>query len=152
MCKIVALTGATGAMGGEVLLSLMRSDKQISVRCIIYEAEKTIPKFVRKIFRKYRERIFAFKGDIARYEDCVKLLDGAEYLINCASIIPPKSDHNPQGTYLSNYIGTKNLVDAVIAGGNKVAFVHIATVALYGNRSMPHIWGRVGDPNISSDY
>lgn len=152
MCKIVALTGATGAMGGEVLLSLMRSDKQISVRCIIYEAEKTIPKFVRKIFKKYRERIFAFKGDIARYEDCVKLLDGAEYLINCASIIPPKSDHNPQGTYLSNYIGTKNLVDAVIAGGNKVAFVHIATVALYGNRSMPHIWGRVGDPIISSDY
>lgn len=152
MCKIVALTGATGAMGGEVLLSLMRSDKQISVRCIIYEAKKTIPKFVRKIFKKYRERIFAFKGDIARYEDCVKLLDGAEYLINCASIIPPKSDHNPQGTYLSNYIGTKNLVDAVIAGGNKVAFVHIATVALYGNRSMPHIWGRVGDPIISSDY
>lgn len=152
MKKVIALTGATGAMGGEALLNLMRSDKNLQVRCILFEAERKIPAFVKKTLRKYKDRIFAFKGDIARYEDCEKLLEGADYLIHCASLIPPKSDHNPIGTYLSNYIGTKNLVDAVIAGGNKIAFVHIATVAMYGNRSFPHVWGRVGDPMISSDY
>ena len=152
MKNVIALTGATGAMGGEVLLSLMRSPENFKVRCILFEAEKKIPAFVKKTLKKYKDRIFAFRGDIARFEDCEKLLDGADYLIHCASLIPPKSDHNPKGTYLSNFIGTKNLVDAVIAGGNKVAFVHVATVAMYGNRSYPHVWGRVGDPVISSDY
>jgi len=151
MEKIIALTGVTGAMGGEVLQSLMQLDG-IKVKCILYEAEKHVPKFVKKIIKKHRDRIATFKGDIARFEDCVKLIDGADYLINCAAIIPPKSDHDPDGTYLSNFVGTKNLVDAVKASEKEVAFVHIATVAMYGNRSYPHIWGRVGDPIISSDY
>ncbi len=150
----VALTGTTGAMGGEVLLSLMRSPLDVEVRCIIYEAEKRIPAFVKKTIKKYRSRISAFRGDIARFEDCEKLIDGVDYLINCASIIPPKSDHDSVGTYLSNFVGTKNLVDAVKASGRsaEIGFVHIATVAMYGNRSFPHLWGRVGDPVISSDY
>ncbi len=152
MKKVIALTGATGAMGGEVLFSLMQSPENFTVRCLIFEAERKLPAFVKHTLKKYKDRIFFFKGDIARYEDCVKLIDGADYLINCASLIPPKSDHDPHATYLSNFVGTKNLVDAVIAGGNKTAFVHIATVALNGHRGYPHVWGRVGDPIISSDY
>ncbi len=150
--KVIALTGVTGAMGGEVLSSLMQSPENLSVRCIIYEEEKKIPSFIKKIIKKNRDRIFLFRGTVARYEDCQKLLSGADFLIHCASLIPPKSDHNPTGTYLSNYLGTKNLVDAVIEMGNEIPFVHIATVAMYGHRAYPHVWGRVGDPIISSDY
>ncbi len=128
--KVIALTGVTGAMGGEVLSSLMQSPENLSVRCIIYEEEKKIPSFIKKIIKKNRDRIFLFRGTVARYEDCQKLLSGADFLIHCASLIPPKSDHNPTGTYLSNYLGTKNLVDAVIEMGNEIPFVHIATVAM----------------------
>lgn len=150
--KTVALTGVTGAMGGEVLKSLMESDNNFKVRCILFSAEKRIPSFVSKLLKKYRKRIYAFRGDIACPEDCARLLDGADYLVHCAALIPPKSDHNPHGTYLSNFVGTKNLVDEIIAKGNTVKYVHIATVAVYGNRSYPHVWGRAGDPIISSDY
>ena len=149
---LVALTGTTGAMGGESLLSLLQSCKNIRVRCILYEKEKRIPKFVKNTLKKYADRVEAFRGDIARYDDCARLVDGANYVINCASLIPPKSDHDPDGTYHSNFVGTKNIVDAILADGNKAALVHIATVALYGHRAYPHIWGRVGDPIISSDY
>lgn len=154
MNKVIALTGTSGAMGGEVLLSLMQSDKDLKVRCILFDKEKRIPKFVKKTLKKYCKRIFWFKGDIARYDDCVKLLDGADYVINCASIIPPKSDHDPDGTYKSNYLGTKNIVDAILASerADEIAYVHIATVALYGHRAYPHLWIRVGDPIIPSDY
>lgn len=152
MEKVIALTGVTGAMGGEVLLSLMQSPENFKVRCIIYDAEKKLPAFVKATLKKYKKRIYSFRGSIACREDCEKLLEGADYLINCASLIPPKSDHSPKETYLSNYIGTKNLVDTVLASGNTTAFVHIATVAMYGHRAYPHIWGRVGDPVISSDY
>lgn len=152
MKKIIALTGTSGAMGGEVLLSLMQSDKNFEVHCILFDKEKSVPSFVKDTLKKYKSRITAFKGDISRYEDCVKLIDGADYVINCASIIPPKSDHDPDGTYLSNFVGTKNIVDAIKASGRDIALVHIATVAMYGHRAYPHIWLRVGDPAMSSDY
>ncbi|MDE7306994.1 MAG: NAD(P)-dependent oxidoreductase, partial [Clostridia bacterium] len=154
MEKTIALTGVTGAMGGEVLLHLLRSSKNLKVKCIIYEAERHLPAFVKKTLKKYSSRVYTFKGNIACYEDCVKLIEGCDYVFHCASLIPPKSDHNPQGTYLSNFIGTKNMVDAVLASGRQeeIGFVHIATVAMYGHRAYPHVWGRVGDPIISSDY
>lgn len=154
MSKVIALTGTSGAMGGEVLASLMSSKENFKVRCILFEEEKRIPSFVRKTLKKYGDRIYAFKGDIARYDDCAHLIDGADYVINCASLIPPKSDHDPVGTYRSNYIGTKNIVDAIIACGREkeIGYVHIATVAMYGHRAYPHVWIRVGDPMISSDY
>ncbi len=154
MSKIIALTGATGAMGGEVLKSLLESDGNYKVRCIIFNKENRIPSFVKKTLKKYKDRVFIFKGDLAHYDDCVKLIEGADYVINCASLIPPKSDHDPDGTYKSNFLGTKNLVDSILASGREkeIGYVHIATVAMYGHRAYPHVWGRVGDPMISSDY
>jgi len=149
---VVALTGVSGAMGSEVLSALLQSDKDIHVRCILFEKEKKLPVFVKKLIKKHSGRVYCFKGDIANYDDCVNLIDGADYVINCASLIPPKSDHDPEGTYRSNFLGTKNLVDAITASGKDIAYVHIATVAMYGHRAYPHIWGRVGDPIISSDY
>lgn len=148
---MIALTGATGAMGGEVLFSLMH-DTDVTVRCIVFEREKKLPSFVKKIFKRFKGRIESFRGDIARKEDCERLIAGAEYVVNCASLIPPKSDHDPEGTERSNFLGTKNLVDAIVEAGNTAAYIHIATVAMYGFRPYPHPWGRVGDPLFSSDY
>ena len=154
MSITVAITGTSGAMGGEVLKSILESPLNLSVRCVLFEAEKRLPAFVKKTLKKYSERVYAFKGDISRYDDCKHLIDGADYVINCASLIPPKSDHDPAGTYNSNFLGTKNIVDAIIASGreDEISYVHIATVAMYGHRAYPHMWIRVGDPVISSDY
>lgn len=154
MSKLIALTGATGAMGGEVLLSLMQSAQNFTVRCLINDKRKRFPKFVNKTLKKYKDRIEILRGNVSRYVDCEKLIDGADYVINCASVIPPKSDHNPENTYKSNFLGTKNIVDAIKSSGrgDDIAYVHIATVAMYGHRAYPHLWARVGDPMISSDY
>ncbi|MDD6301860.1 MAG: NAD-dependent epimerase/dehydratase family protein [Bacillales bacterium] len=152
MNEVIALTGITGSMGSEVIIKLMESPYNFRVRAVIFEKEKRIPSYVKKVLKKYKNRIYAFYGDIAKYEDCIKLLDGASYCIHCGAMIPPKSDHNSEQTYFSNYVGTKNLVDAIIEKGNNIKFVNISTVAVYGNRSYPHFYGRVGDPVISSDY
>ena len=48
MSKIVALTGVTGAMGGEVLFSLMQSDMNLKVNCVVFDRERKIPSFVKK--------------------------------------------------------------------------------------------------------
>lgn len=151
----IALTGVTGAMGGEVLYSLMHSEREYFVRCIVFEKEKKIPSFVKKLLKEFKDRIFWFRGNIANADDVATLLDGADYCLHCAALIPPKSDHDSKGVYLSNFVGTKNIVDRLKElkeGGKEIPLVHVATVALYGNRTYPHVWGRVGDPIISSDY
>lgn len=150
----IALTGASGAMGEEVLASLLQSERNHKVRIILFEQEKSVSPYLKRLMKKYKARLDLFKGDIARYEDCVRLVEGVDYVLHCAAIIPPKSDHNAKQTYLSNYVGVKNIVDAIEHSGRKeeIKLVHVATVAMYGHRGYPHIWGRVGDPMISSDY
>ena len=148
----VALTGASGAMGSEVLAALLGSGLELKIKCVLFDKEKRLPKCVKRLLKD--PRVEAFWGDVSRYADCVKLVENADYVINCASLIPPKSDHDPLGTFESNFLGTKNIVDAICADGDtsKTAYIHIATVALYGHRAYPHVWIRVGDPIISSDY
>ncbi|MDE6082641.1 MAG: NAD-dependent epimerase/dehydratase family protein, partial [Malacoplasma sp.] len=93
---------------------------------IIFEKEKRLPAFVKNTLKKYKDRVYAFRGDISRYDDCKELIEGADYVINCASVIPPKSDHDPVGTYQSNFVGMKNIVDAILASGraDEIGLVH----------------------------
>lgn len=152
MNELIALTGITGAMGLEVISHLMSSSYKFKVRAIRFNKEKRIPKELKQILRKYKDRIEMFSGDISNYEDCLKLLKDSKYCIHCAAMIPPKSDHHKEQTRLSNQVGTENIVKAILELGNTIKLVNIATVALYGNRSYPHFYGSVGDPLISSDY
>ena len=57
MSITVAITGASGAMGGEVLKSILESPLNLSVRCVLFEAEKRLPAFVKKTLKKYSERV-----------------------------------------------------------------------------------------------
>ena len=150
----VAVTGSTGAMGGEVVAHLLDSEKKFDLKLFVYEQEKRYRAFFRKLLRKGRGRITVIKGDLKNYDDVAKLIDGVDYVVHCGAVIPPKSDHNAQNTYNTNFIGTKNIVDAIQKSGRaqKIKLVHISTVALYGNRDYHHIWCRMGDPLLPSAY
>jgi nucleoside-diphosphate-sugar epimerase len=150
----IALTGASGAMGGEALDQLLDSSLDIHITVFLWEKEKKKPAFFRESIRKGKERLTFVRGDLSRYEDCVKFIDGADYVIHCAALIPPRSDHDEEAAYRCNYLANKNLIDAINASKNPAAikFVYIGTVAEYGNRNLKTLWGRVGDPIISSDY
>lgn len=91
-------------------------------------------------------------GDIQNAADCRTAVSGVDYVIHCAAVIPPKADHHPDETYRTNYLGTVNLLDAVTELGQKdyTKFIHIGTVAEYGNRTFKHPWGRTGDPLMPS--
>lgn len=148
---LVAITGASGAMGSEAVKLLARN-KNLQLRLLLFKKEGKPARWLRAFLKQNRDNVSYFYGDIADKSDCEKLTDGADYLLHMAAYIPPKSDHDAEQTRLSDYVGTKNLVDAVIEQGNRTKFIHICTVAIYGNRAYPHNYGRVGDPVISSDY
>ena len=79
-------------------------------------------------------------------------MPGADYLIHLAAVIPPSADHDDALTMTTNRGGTKNLIDAVVATGNRARFIHISTVAIYGHRNEKHPWGHVGDPLVTSAF
>lgn len=150
----VAITGGSGSMGKDTVEYVLSSDKKFFVRLLFLPTLKDRA-FERKLKRKYKDRVEILFGDIRSYEDCLRLTEGADYVLHIAALIPPKADHDEKRTVETNYNGTVNLVNAVIEngkGGKEAKFVHISTVATYGNRDEKHPWGRVGDPLLTSMY
>lgn len=151
---VVAVTGSDGAMGGEVVAHLLDSERNFELRLFVYENTRRFRPFFKSLLRKGAGRIELVRGDVKNYADVERLVSGADYVVHCGAVIPPKSDHNPENTWNTNFIGTKNVVDAVANSGraDEIKLVHISTVAVYGNRDYHHPWARMGDPVISSAY
>lgn len=152
MGKVIALTGASGNMGMETMLQLMELDCVDKVKVLLLNARRE-RKYARDCRRKYGKRAEIIFGNIADMDKCRELVKGTDYVLHLAAVIPPLADHRPKETDECNRKGTMNLVDAVCEiKENQPKFVHISTVAIYGNRNYKHPWGRVGDPLISSTY
>lgn len=151
---VVAVTGSDGAMGGEVVAHLLDSKCDFELRLFVYDKTKKLRPFFKSLLRRGKGRITVVRGDLANYDEVAQLIDGADYVIHCGAVIPPKSDHNPENTMNTNYLGTKNVVDAIHNSGheNEIKLVHISTVAVYGNRDYHHPWARMGDPVMASAY
>lgn len=150
--KIVAITGGSGNMGSEAVKQLAETGQYI---CLVFlRKKKNNIKLAKKLKRKYGSNIEILFGDLTSYEDCKKLIRNSDYLIHCGAVIPPYSDHHPEEALASNYIGTKNLINAVKSCPNKnnLKFINIGTVAEYGNRTFKHPWGRTGDPLVPSNF
>ena len=146
---IVALTGASGSMGKETLKRLLEAESVSLLRILLKPECRS---FGRKMKRRYGDRLQVLIGDVRNKADCLALTAGADYVYHLAAVIPPKADHDAEDAITTNYDGTVNMVRAVVENGNTARFVHISTVALYGNRDEKHPWGRVGDPLVTSAF
>ena len=147
--KTILITGASGTMGSAAVQQLAEA---AHVRCrVMLRPRPANKKLAQKLQRMYA-RIEVVFGDVQCYEDCVLAVRGADYVLHCAALIPPRADHHPDEAYATNYLGTEHLLKAVVALQQQAVtkFVYIGTVAEYGNRTFKHPWGRVGDPLMPS--
>lgn len=152
MKKVIALTGASGNMGLETLAQLMESDVTGKMKVLLLNSSRE-RKLARKWKKRYGDKIEIMFGDISVRSDCDKLVQGADYVLNLAAVIPPLSDSRPDLAEKCNLIGARNMVEAVESVRDRQPkFIHISTVAVYGNRNYLHPWGRVGDPLLPSVY
>lgn len=153
MYVVIALTGASGNMGRECLRQLLELQEVEKVKILVRKGSRKDRNFVNAVRRTAGKRVEVVKGDLADADSCRELVKGTDYVFHVGAIIPPASDHDPEGTKLANHVGTRNMVDAVEEiKENQPKFVHVSTVALYGHRNYMHPWGRVGDPLLPSVY
>lgn len=147
----VAMTGTSGNMGREALTQTLEGDYVGKVKLLLTEKPKNTV-YARKLKKKYGSRVQIVRGSIADGELCEKLVFGADLIINMAAVIPPKSDRFEEKSLECNLIGAQKLTDAIKKVAPESVFVHISSVAVYGNRDMKHPYGRVGDPLIPSPF
>ena len=148
---LVCLTGVSGNMGHATLKELVLYEKIDKIRVFILKNDPLF-KRVKKDLKKYRNRIEIFYGNLANKNDVEEFLKSADYMINMAAVIPPKSDKMPKSAIECNEIGVKNIVSVIEGMVIQPKFIHIASVALYGNRGEAHPYGRVGDPLLVSPF
>ena len=144
------MTGASGNMGQAVVKHIMDlSYVRIKLLLLNEKRERGLAKKWQKL---YGDRVEVFFGNMKYREDCDKLVNGVDYVVNMAAVIPPLADKRPDLARDVNIVGVKNIVEAIEALADQPKLIHISTVAIYGNRNHLHPWGRVGDPLLPSAY
>lgn len=147
----IAMTGASGNMGREILRQTLELADVEFVRVLLSPKKKN-GKLAKKLIKRYGDRIQIVRGSINSAEACKLLVAGTDYVANIAGVIPPVSDSDPKASYICNVVGAKTIIDAVKAANPQPKYIHVSTVAVYGNRNEKHPFGRVGDPLLVSAY
>ena len=90
----VALTGVTGNMGLQALKELIKIP-DVELKLLVFAKEKRIAK-IKKICKGQMNRIQFVYGSINHPDVCDELVNGVDYVVNMASVIPPHSDQVPR--------------------------------------------------------
>lgn len=148
---IVAVTGITGNMGQATLDEIVKLNEIDKFKFLVLEDDKRIKKLLKK-HKDSKAKFEIIYGNLKDFETCQKLVQDCDYVVNLAAVIPPHSDKFPLKAIECNEKGVKNLIKAIEGLKKQPKYIHISTVALYGNRNFKHPWGRVGDPLLVSPF
>lgn len=144
----VAITGITGNMGQATLSAL--SDANVDEIKLLVRSPKRLKKLL-KANKALCGKITVIEGCMTDRNAIKRLVQGTDIVVHIAAVIPPRSDQNPKAAVDCNQIGTDILVSEIESiTENQPALIHISSVALYGNRTGAHPFGRVGDPLLVS--
>lgn len=147
----IAMTGTSGNMGREALKQVLELSEVELVKILLTSKRKN-DKLSRRLKKQYGSRIEILRGTVANKDICRALVKDVEYVVHMAAVIPPASDANPEASRECNLLGAMALVDAVKECKPQPKYIHVSTMALYGNRSINRPFGRVGDPLTVSPF
>ena len=147
----IAMTGVSGNMGSEALKQTFELPNVEFIRIILRNTNKN-QKLAKRLIKLYKNKIDIIFSSIDNQEACEQLVTNVDYVLHMAAVIPPLSDNSPQRSYDCNRCGTVALVKAIKKQNPMVKYIHISTIAVYGNRNEKHPFGRVGDPLLISPF
>lgn len=149
--KKIFLTGASGIMGGAGLAELLKRRDRFDITLLVRPSERNQRKM--KVLEN-EQGVNIVWGDMTNYEDVLKGVNGADYVLHVGGMVSPKADRFPETTRKVNISAAENITRAVLAQPNAddIKVVYIGSVAQTGDRNPPIHWGRTGDPICISVY
>lgn len=149
MKKRIFLTGATGVMGTATLNELLSRCDKFDITVLVRDTKRN-----RQKMGRYGDRIRVIWGDLMNYNDVLKGVSGADYVLHIGGMVSPSADYKPKSVLRVNVTAAENVVKAVKAQPNsdKIKVAYIGSVAQTGDRREPLHWARTGDPIFPSMF
>ncbi len=143
MRKKIFLTGATGTMGWAGLRELLKYPDQYELTVLVRPSAAN-----QKKLKAIADKIRIVWGDLCNYDDVLRGVSGADYVLHLGGMVPPKTEYYPEKTLHVNVSSAENVVKAILAQSNAdhIKAVYIGSVAETSDRNEPIHWGRIGDP------
>jgi len=143
--KRVLLTGASGAVGREVLMQLSQIPEEIEIT-VFDRKTKDTEAFYRKLNKKFN----LIYGDISVKNDVCGVSKNKDVVIHLAAIIPPLADKKPELAEAVNIEGTRNLIECLENLSPDAFFIYSSSISVYGDRNSDP-WIKTSDKLLPSD-
>ena len=149
MKKRIFLTGATGVMGTATLNELLSRCDKFDIAVLVRDTKRN-----RQKMERYGDKIRVIWGDLMNYDDVLKGVSDADYVLHIGGMVSPSADYKPKSVLKVNVTAAENVVKAVKAQSNsdKIKVAYIGSVAQTGDRREPLHWARTGDPIFPSMF
>ncbi|MED4229042.1 NAD(P)-dependent oxidoreductase [Neobacillus cucumis] len=149
--KTIFLTGASGNMGHEGFKQLLHRRDKFNIVALVLPTEKD--KQIMSIYEN-EQGVKIIWGDLTNYDDVIKGVQEADYVLHIGGMVSPAADYLPKLTTQVNLGAVRNIIKAIKNQPNpdEIKLVYIGTVAETGDRNPPIHWGRTGDPIKISIY
>lgn len=142
--KKILVTGGAGFIGSNLTEALLkkRHDVRVLDNFATGKIENLLP-----LLEQYPQRLTLQVGDIRKPEDCVKAVEGVEYVFHEAALgSVPRSIKDPVTSNEVNVSGFLNMLVAARDAGVK-RFIYAASSSTYGDSaSLPKVEEVIGKP------
>ena len=123
--KDILITGGAGKIGYELINALLDSKYSITVLDLPSQESK-------QKLEKVSQKIKIIYGDVEDYNLILDLVRKNDIIIDYAGIMPPLADLNEQLTNGTNFLGCKNIVDAINKVNPNCIYIYPSFISIYG--------------------
>ena len=116
--KTILVTGGTGSFGNEFTQYVL--EHYDPKKIIIYSRDEYKQFVMANKFKKYKDKLRFFIGDVRDKERLCRAFDGVDYVVHAAALKQvPSCEYNPMEAVKTNINGAMNIVDAALDCGVK---------------------------------
>jgi UDP-glucose 4-epimerase len=147
----VLVTGAFGNIGTSVVTALL--ERNHAVTCFDLENKTN-----KKALKELKGRVEVVWGDLRRYEDVSRAVEGQNVVVHLAFVIPKLSatgvgtEDRPEWARSINVGGTQNLISAMRALPQPPALVFASSMHVYGDTQHQPPPRTISDPVCGDDH
>jgi nucleoside-diphosphate-sugar epimerase len=119
------ITGSNGFLGSAFVRRLLERG-EADVRALVRPGSNRSK--LEPLIAKYGDALEIFTGTLNKADDCVAALEGVDVLYHLAA----SPGGAPADMFLNSVIGTRNLLDAMVASDRKIKLVFCSSFGVYG--------------------